>query len=610
MNVNVFGATDVGLKRKNNEDAFFIATTNSDYANSILEKGLLIIVADGMGGHNGGEVASRMAVENISKFFYESNIDDPSERLVKAIQESNRRIYEEAATSIKLQDMGTTVVAAVVIDDVCYIANVGDSRCYIIRDDKMDQLTEDDSLVAELVRKGIMTEEEAKNSPQRNVITKSVGNKSNVEPSIRKIHLKPGDYLLLCTDGLSGVVEANEIFNIVKSSASLKDAVDRLIKAVKDNGAPDNVTIVLANFVAGKLKLPVRSTRREQLPNKSLVGTSMREKIFSAVGIFLLVAFMLFSGYYINSVNKVNKKMLDLINKNETINESNFNKLNGLITELRNKSKTSSENITTLNKLKTNMNALYKGDIYLAKEGEPVGIQNLYVVPGKNNSFSFFPAKYESRYNSLKNKGALVSSPDGLYFNKGGKLYNYSSGSGSLVYEGNNGDVFYSILHSGDNTYYILKSDNSVKYGLYKVSAPSNEPVLTSGGDSGNIEGSPLYVIKEKPITQGLTFYGKSYYYLWYITKGGDNKDAKDEDNRAVDLHIININTLKTGKNNQQTPEKEEKRIQLPNWGQYYVYAIGNKEINLLVYTSNLRFNNSPVIINSKISIGGATNGD
>jgi len=208
----------------------------------------LLIVADGMGGHRGGATASREAVaavgETFAQRFADGSAPDPGETLVQAIEQANARIHALSRQDPELSGMGTTVVA-VLLDRAgrAAIAHVGDSRCYRFRDRRLEPLTIDHSVVAEMLRRGVLTEEEAANHPRRNEILRSVGVLRDVDVELTPLELAPGDWILLCSDGLCGVVSDAEIDAVVASASGPEAAVEDLVRLANDAGGPDNVTV-------------------------------------------------------------------------------------------------------------------------------------------------------------------------------------------------------------------------------------------------------------------------------------------------------------------------------------------------------------------------------
>jgi protein phosphatase len=213
------------------------------------------VVADGMGGHKAGEVASELAVESLSRSL--SDWRDPiaaagcEDKLREAIRNANTVVYETASGNEEYSNMGTTVVLALLDDSEGLIGHIGDSRAYRLRDGELKQLTEDHTLVNELARSGQLSPEEAARHPRRNVLTRALGTDKDVEVDVQRIDWKPGDRLLLCSDGLSGLVEGHLILGaLAESSGDLEQLADRLIALALLAGGDDNVTVALIDYGA------------------------------------------------------------------------------------------------------------------------------------------------------------------------------------------------------------------------------------------------------------------------------------------------------------------------------------------------------------------------
>jgi serine/threonine protein phosphatase PrpC len=220
--------TDPGRRRRRNEDAYVLEPP-------------LFAVADGMGGAQAGEIASRIAASVLR----DSPEQSGEEAVVALIQEANRRVYEAAATDEARQGMGTTITAALVEDGTVRIGHVGDSRAYRIRDGQLEQLTEDHSLVAELVRSGRLSPEEADVHPQRSVITRALGTDPDVDVDTFTVEARPGDVFMICSDGLTSMVDDETILDLVeRNRTSLDHAMRALVDAANKGGGEDNITIV------------------------------------------------------------------------------------------------------------------------------------------------------------------------------------------------------------------------------------------------------------------------------------------------------------------------------------------------------------------------------
>jgi serine/threonine protein phosphatase PrpC len=222
--------TDVGLQRRGNED--------SSYAHEPV-----FVVADGMGGARAGEVASQMVVDAFSSGLPEDGT--PEERLSMVVQRANREIHERSHKEAERAGMGTTVTAAYLDQDTLALAHVGDSRAYLLRDGELSRLTEDHSLVEELLRGGKLTEEEALEHPQRSVITRALGIEPIVEIDTWTYPLRPADIVLICSDGLTSMIPEQQIRDAITQSRTLAEAADRLITEANGAGGRDNITVVL-----------------------------------------------------------------------------------------------------------------------------------------------------------------------------------------------------------------------------------------------------------------------------------------------------------------------------------------------------------------------------
>jgi PPM family protein phosphatase len=225
-----YATTDTGLQRRVNEDA-------------LLARAPLFVVADGMGGAQAGEVASRIAVECFQQGLEDAA--DPERRLLAHAQAANARIYELSHSHAEQAGMGTTLTAVYVGEREVAIAHVGDSRAYCLRDGELERLTDDHSLVDELMRQGRLTPEEAVEHPQRSVITRALGPEATVEVDIRSYRARPGDVYLLCSDGLTGMISEARLAEILRAHSQLRDAGEALIAAANEEGGRDNITVVL-----------------------------------------------------------------------------------------------------------------------------------------------------------------------------------------------------------------------------------------------------------------------------------------------------------------------------------------------------------------------------
>jgi len=253
MKIRYAAKTDVGMKRTHNEDYF-----------SLIEDEQLFIVADGMGGHASGEVASKLAAETVGEFYQRTKDEDATwpykmdrslsyieNRLVCGIKLANYRIFESAARDIRYKGMGTTIVTTLICGDKVYVAHVGDSRCYRVRSTGITQITRDHSLLEDYKEaKPDMTEEEQRNFPHKNVITRALGMRDTVQVDIKPHQILDGDFYLMCSDGLSGMVEDPKILEIVLGAKSLERAVAELVDTANRAGGTDNITTLLLQCVA------------------------------------------------------------------------------------------------------------------------------------------------------------------------------------------------------------------------------------------------------------------------------------------------------------------------------------------------------------------------
>jgi PPM family protein phosphatase len=252
MDIVAYGLSHVGRQRQHNEDSFLVA-----------DDAKLFLVADGMGGHAAGEIASRIAVDSISEFILHTKEDDgtwphaydehfkrSTNRLMAAVRMANTRVLEAMRKDARLRGMGTTVVACLADGETMSVAHVGDSRAYMIRDQKLQRITNDHSWVFEQVQAGMLTEAEAEKHPLRNVITRALGGALQVNPDASEIEVRPGDVFLLCSDGLTGMVPEDEILRVVtQSNGDLQKACQRLIEEANERGGLDNVTAILVKAV-------------------------------------------------------------------------------------------------------------------------------------------------------------------------------------------------------------------------------------------------------------------------------------------------------------------------------------------------------------------------
>lgn len=246
--MKLFGVTDVGCHRKDNQDSYAFRELSDQAA--------VLVVCDGMGGAQAGSVASTVAVEAFAaaveeRFTSGIREDDPvwwEDVLAHACERANRKVFELSQTSIEYQGMGTTLVAALVLHGESYVVNVGDSRCYLIENGMIRQITVDHSLVQLLVDRGEITAEEARVHPKKNLITRALGVDSTVDCDLLRVETGPGSRLLLCSDGLSNVLIDQVLLQTAMDEAEPEGLCRSLLRMTLEQGAPDNVTVVLAQL--------------------------------------------------------------------------------------------------------------------------------------------------------------------------------------------------------------------------------------------------------------------------------------------------------------------------------------------------------------------------
>jgi PPM family protein phosphatase len=259
IEVRVFGQTDVGQVREHNEDSFLAADLTRKarefepgQAHVLGKSGAVFGVCDGMGGAAAGEVASRLAVDIIYDRLVEAkaprNREDLARRLVRAVQDAGMRIFGEARADRSRRGMGTTSTIATLIDDRLFLAQVGDSRAYILRDGELTQVTRDQSLVNQLIEAGQLTEEEAETFEHNNIILQALGTSEVVQVDLTYVDLRADDTLLICSDGLSGMVRAEDIRGVLTELEDPADVCAKLIANANDAGGHDNVTVVVVKF--------------------------------------------------------------------------------------------------------------------------------------------------------------------------------------------------------------------------------------------------------------------------------------------------------------------------------------------------------------------------
>lgn len=245
--IRSYALTDIGQKRQLNQDYIYRSETPVGNLPNVF------IVADGMGGHNAGDYASRLAVETVVEEIGASFEKNAVKILNNAIRRANEQLRKRAREDKALSGMGTTIVAATCISRYLEVANVGDSRLYVISDE-IRQITQDHSLVEEMVRMGGLDKETARNHPDKNIITRAVGARRDVEVDFFNVELQTGDLVLLCSDGLTNMVDDEMICRILKGDGNLEDRVEELMKTANQNGGKDNISVIVIELLADEVK--------------------------------------------------------------------------------------------------------------------------------------------------------------------------------------------------------------------------------------------------------------------------------------------------------------------------------------------------------------------
>ncbi len=239
--MEAYGQTDIGKIRLNNEDSFFLTLEK------IKKFENLFIIADGMGGHNAGEIASQEAIKRLIEFILEREVvgSDFGGFLKRATEHANYQTYIKSVKNKGLKGMGTTITAITINGDKVFGTHVGDSRLYYFRNDELNQVTMDHTFIQEMVRSGRLTDEEAKGHPNRNMVTRAVGIGANVEVDTFELEIGKSDILLICSDGLSGMVSNEEISEILATNDTIEQKTQKLVQQALNNGGEDNVTVIL-----------------------------------------------------------------------------------------------------------------------------------------------------------------------------------------------------------------------------------------------------------------------------------------------------------------------------------------------------------------------------
>jgi len=273
MKVTAAVATDVGLVRDGNEDSY-------------LTDEPLFAVADGMGGHRGGEVASQLAVQTLEKLFKKGIGELPDQ-----VREANRVVFERSVVDEKVAGMGTTLTAALVEGDRIRLAHVGDSRAYLLREGDLRLLTEDHTLVHRMVTEGEISKEEAETHPQRSVLTRALGVETVVDVDDDTVQVRPGDRLLLCTDGLTSMVSEQAVEEVLRAVPDPQEAAQRLVQLANEGGGADNTTVVVLDFSddapAARPKEEPTPSREAMVPAPTRSRRRLRRKLLVWIGIIV-----------------------------------------------------------------------------------------------------------------------------------------------------------------------------------------------------------------------------------------------------------------------------------------------------------------------------------
>ena len=253
LKIQATGLTHTGQVRSKNEDYFLLADLKRGKREELreplpLENGVLLIVADGMGGAACGEVASEEAVKTIHEYVSSTSLEAPEKVLGQSIQEAQQKLREIVDEHPEKSGMGTVVTALLLTENGHHIVQVGDTRLYLLRDGELSQCTEDQSLVASLVKTGRITPEEARYHPYRNQVTQAIGASELIQPELLQLEFQKDDRLLLCSDGLNGMIEDGEIKDVLTQIQDRMEACEKLIQLANECGGTDNITVILADL--------------------------------------------------------------------------------------------------------------------------------------------------------------------------------------------------------------------------------------------------------------------------------------------------------------------------------------------------------------------------
>ena len=367
-NFDFISLTDKGLEREKNEDYLAYFDTFN---------GHVFAVCDGMGGHTGGEIASKVAIEAIGEYFNADYYKNPFEAIESAIVFANKKVIDYAKTDTKLLGMGTTVILVLIRDDMIYYGHSGDSRLYILTKSQLKRLTRDHSYVNQLIDKNIITEKEAENHPRSNEITQALGLNPNLEPDVTNLAFLPeeGDILMLCSDGLNNMVTDRSIKKILLSNKIIEEKASNLIAKALRNGGVDNISIQLIRFhnMKQNYSSDTNSLWRKIKKNKSV----FRKKIyFSAIFLVLVIALYVFinrkeSNTRINESSITTSKESRVLNTNSKIIYPYIIKENDSFESIAENYNTTTKQLKQLN---PNINKLVKN------KHLKIPIQNTYII--------------------------------------------------------------------------------------------------------------------------------------------------------------------------------------------------------------------------------------
>lgn len=280
--------TDLGQGRDHNED--YCGSFEPEDPEVLAERGGLYLVADGIGGHQAGDVASQYAVERVLHAYFSDPWASPGENLTQAIRRANVELYQEAQKNPAHRGMGTTMVAAAIRGDELTVANVGDSRAYLVREGQIRQISQDHSWVAERVAENLLTPDQARNHPKRNIITRSLGNDPDVEVDVFHEAIQAGDVVLLCSDGLSGMVRDEEMAAVVSRTDS-RTAAEKLVHLANERGGPDNITATVIRL--GKPVLVPSEAKPTPVRVRALTKPTLQSRWVGGLAVLMIVVAIL-----------------------------------------------------------------------------------------------------------------------------------------------------------------------------------------------------------------------------------------------------------------------------------------------------------------------------